>query len=1194
MHRFLAVFAFAAALPFSTPQAAAAQPPVTLESKTLSVTLDPEFPRILQYKLKAGGGVLDGQAEAAAAVELNGKPESCRVTFKKLGADSAEYRLAFQQANAEVALRVTVGDNIVELRVTEIKERGAAKIKTFAFPGNALLTVRGSQPDAAVAAVHASGYNNCRETIAPLSGAKDGAESGNYFFLSAGTLAAGIASNHIDDCNRVRWQISGDGDGRRCTAQNPAWQYREIDGETVPLPWVKVIVTGDRNGDGRADWQDAALACREILPKPYGAEFVHSSVADQIAMDFASLAQQPFLRILDEVKKANLITDGIGHSVNVKGFSAEGHDSANTDYGGHYNQRAGGLKDLTFLLEHAREYNARIGVHINATEVYPEALRYKREILDLDGNGNPKGGWYWLDNSHMIDKRKDLLTGNLFASLELMRRELPKLDFVYVDVYGDHGWNAWKLAAKLNGMGLPIYSEYSSVFDPWGVWAHNRAFKSQIFRFIWNSDRDLCESDPVLRGADHVGFMGWQGERDMNGFLRCTFGRNLPTKYLQNFDLLRWEPGREALFSGGVRSVKEGNTVTVTQNGRTVMTWTGNGSNNRLFVPWDPKTGAKIYVWDEAGTEQAWELPPSWKGCSTAYLYKLTDLGRTEETKLPVANGRVVLKVEKSTPYVLYPKAAPAQKPMVWGEGSPVKDPGFDSHGFASWKPAPATAEQIRIENLNTGNSRLIISGAGGTAGSVSQTVTGLEAGKSYAASVWVQVKGERKASIEILPAGANARPSANYVTRTDVRNRLDSESKLGTNFQRLKVTFTLPPGCSAVTLSLKADKGAAASSAEFDDVRLVPVKISAAAAQHFYYEDFESVDQGWGPFVYDCGGQTQTHLSELHEGVTDDVIGGRYSFKTKDEPAGLVVRTLPSFLRLKPYTRYRLALESITDNDGVYRIVVQGKAGSAKSVCLDKPLAKGRGKLSETFATGAGAEPFLAVVKEKKGGGKLVLDNIIVDELGPAPKPAGADAAAAEDDEPAGRRLLQEAFAAPLAKDWTVQTPKQPGSAVAAANGALKIAANANVSAFIERKLPAGTTAAECRLTPGDDRGETWGVGLALFWPGGQALRVNLRGPAGRFGVDSTAAPQAVAGSFSAEAEVDLRIRIEGDKVIAEARCGEDAWQALATFPRGKFPGSPAKIRVGKMHGIEGIDDHSDPGAAGSTLIQRVRAWGP
>ena len=103
------------------------------------------------------------------------------------------------------------------------------------------------------------------------------------------------------------------------------------------------------------------------MPKPFGHEFVESTVGENIAMNFASGAQQPFLEILDEIKKIYLATDGLGNQVLIKGFSSEGHDSANTDYAGHWNERAGGLKDFTVLLEHAREYNARVGIHINAS-----------------------------------------------------------------------------------------------------------------------------------------------------------------------------------------------------------------------------------------------------------------------------------------------------------------------------------------------------------------------------------------------------------------------------------------------------------------------------------------------------------------------------------------------------------------------------------------------------------------------------------------------------------------------------------------------------------------------------------------------------------------------------------------------------------------------------------------------------------
>ncbi|WP_307794332.1 endo-alpha-N-acetylgalactosaminidase family protein [Arthrobacter cavernae] len=50
------------------------------------------------------------------------------------------------------------------------------------------------------------------------------------------------------------------------------------------------------------------------------------------------------------------------------GYTNEGHDSANTDYGDNFNNRAGRIEDLKALLKKGKGWNARFGVHINATE----------------------------------------------------------------------------------------------------------------------------------------------------------------------------------------------------------------------------------------------------------------------------------------------------------------------------------------------------------------------------------------------------------------------------------------------------------------------------------------------------------------------------------------------------------------------------------------------------------------------------------------------------------------------------------------------------------------------------------------------------------------------------------------------------------------------------------------------------------
>ena len=220
-------------------------------------------------------------------------------------------------------------------------------------------------------------------------------------------------------------------------------------------------------------------------------------------------------------------------------------------------------------------------------------------------------------------------------------------------------------------------------------------------------------------------------------------------------------------------------------------------------------------------------------------------------------------------------------------------------------------------------------------------------------------------------------------------------------------------------------------------------------------------------------------------------------------------------------------------------------------------------------FATRDDTESFLSVYHD--GGDAIVIDDLAIDDLGPAPAVAAETAESAaesvwiDDKLPNRAVLLEDSFAKPLSADWTVIASKRPGTKVAVADGVLRIEAAANVSALAERKLPAGTTAVECRLVDDGDAGQTWGAGLCVFWPGGQKLRINLRTPDGRFGIDSTAAAQTTAGSLAGADSIAMRIRVEADKVVAEARNDAANWQPLASFPRDKFPGAARQGPTGQ-----------------------------
>lgn len=92
-------------------------------------------------------------------------------------------------------------------------------------------------------------------------------------------------------------------------------------------------------------------------------------------------------------------------------------------------------------------------------------------------------------------------------------------------------------------------------------------------------------------------------------------------------------------------------------------------------------------------------------------------------------------------------------------------------------------------------------------------------------------------------------------------------------------------------------------------------------------------------------------------------------------------------------------------------------------------------------------------------------------------------------------RTLLEEDFSGPkLDAGWSKNVSSKPGTAVSIKDGWLSVEAPANCAAFLERSLPVDATRVTCRVEVANDQAQSWGPGLALVWPDGKALLVNIR----------------------------------------------------------------------------------------------------
>jgi endo-alpha-N-acetylgalactosaminidase len=631
------------------------------------------------------------------------------------------------------------------------------------------------------------------------------------------------------------------------------------------------------------------------------------------------------------------------------------------------------------LIEKAADYNTGIGFHINHTEAYPEAHAFSDKLLKQPRHK----AWAWLDQSYDIDRFADIISGNLYKRLEQMKKEVPGLAFTYVDTYGGKEWEAWKLTTKLNDLGLSIWTEYAQNLDHSAIWTHQSWGPSHIARFIFNQERDVWSNDPLLKGGSSrntVGHSGWKNAQDLHESLRVFYTNVLPNRYMMHFKIKTWTDSQIDFMGGTLSAKAEGGVFNLYKDGRRIA------QGNNMFIPWDPKKETKIYHWNDEGGTTTWQLPVSWKQPATVKLYKLTDLGRVPMDDLVVTDGKVTISAEEKTPYVIYKSAVEPRK-IVWSDGSPVKDMGFDSHRFTYWKKSSTHKSDSHIftENNTYGDTILKIVGNGGADATLSQKMTGLTPGKSYAASVWVRSHGGRI-------AGLRVGDTQTAIRDTDVLYTGENHKYRGTYFQRIKLYFT--PTQTTEKIELLATKGSPDSFVYFDDIRVLEA-IQPPQGKHLLFEDFETCDEGWGPFVYARFGSGRTHLSERHEGYTTDTINGNWSLKSFSEGlTGEIVRTVPSTLRLAPKSHNTISFKYKSDIDDLYSVVVKSKLAGAEVLRKNLP-ASDKGTFTASFTTGNFYDYYVAFEK-KKGKGTLIIDDFTID--GPSPKqlppaiPAPAD----------------------------------------------------------------------------------------------------------------------------------------------------------------------------------------------------------
>ena len=959
---------------------------VTIQSKQLKVSVDNNFPRIAEYCWKATAASIKGQSKELSTILINGEEFTPRVT-SVANTNKVQYSLDFQDIDIHIDFKIEVVNNVVEFDVTKVIENGAFKVHTIEIPHHNLISIQSNEKNGVFSGskmyTAVEGNGDTFQKLNPKTPTDSIPQGYLYAIVNNDKLSCALWTNAVQektDKYRIIKQTTSENDHLETAIWSGSWIYRanKMDAPS-PLPKAKIVVTVDKNSDGIVDWQDGAIAYRKILNTPKGANAIPNLVVQRIPMNFASQATNPFTKSLDETKRIYLNTDGLGQYVILKGYNSEGHDSKHPDYGD-IGVRQGGAEEMNVLCNAAPKYGAMIGVHINGTESYPEASAFNETLIN-----KTKPGWNWLDPSYYMDKRYDAASGNRYRRLKSLKDQVPGLDFIYVDVwYAKGSWDSRKLAREIHSLDLmmatefPMDHEYDAIWNHWAV-DYNyggktiKGYNSKIVRFIRNHQKDTwIARNPILGGAEMVDFEGWQGRVDFDACINVTFETNLPTKYLQHFPIIKWDD-KTITFKNDVKaSVASGHRV-ITKNDIIIL------KEGSYLLPWNPNSEDKLYHWNTNGGKTSWTLPNLWNDVKSVFLYRLTDLGRVLEKEISVVDGAINITAKASTPYVIYKTKKASDEPINWGEGTLVKDPGFNSGDLSAWnvkgKGASVKRDTLGQYSLN------ITKGKGAI---VSQNISNLAKGH-YFASVYVATDNNRKASLGVKVDGNDI---SNYATSSLWNNYIAADSKHDSKMQRMFVHFDINKHHQSIELYLKAEKGN--GTVLFDDVRLKPIKHIALADSIYFKETFENIPAGIYPFVKGEGGgvnDPRVHLSQLHAPFTqkgwngkkvDDVINGEWSLKLHEDASGLIIQTIPQTLRFMPGKNYTVSFSYQAEGTDYSFVIGDGNKNVITSQINPQLTTR---KYTVTFTASQSGNSWIGVLKNSKNESDFVIDDLMVVE---------------------------------------------------------------------------------------------------------------------------------------------------------------------------------------------------------------------
>lgn len=936
-----------------------------ISSTDMEVYVDRDFPRVIKYV--KNGKVIYGQEEKINNIKINGNEYTPKVT-SEVSKEKISYFLDIKEIDIKIDMEFVVNDSILEMKVTNIDDENGTYVKSLEFPKQNLISVKESQPGSYMA------YNANYLGGDVFSTVKDKAieaeQKNGHVILNTDELAAAIEVG-VSSQN-VYVETKQTEDGKITGAWPYTYLYRGPDNMTMELPWAKVVITEDRNEDEYIDWQDGAIAYRDIQDlMPGDKAIAQETIFVNIPLNYRGRLPWTWENMLDMLKRQAAATDNFPQAILIKNI-----EDVNMIPGfGNANQRLGGVEKFNWFVEEASKLNINIGGHVDTNLAYANSPLFGGtplsssygiawDLLNREGKSIDTTD-YWsagVLNEGTINEKEFGRYGLLGSRYDLQAETYPELDFLYVDVElgktngplaKDAKWHAYNVVQKFKEHGWNLFTEYQtgslashaddyrdSIATKYVTWSHvwPGTGSSNIRRFIMNHQSIMGVGDsnyqnvlgtiPTGEGKNGMthGYMGWVDNGNPKTLTECLdefWSRYLPVTYLKNFEVLKVGEDENnnnkltAWLTDNVKSIYEDNFQHIYKDEKLIAKVNNNSTTaaNEIFIPWSPTDEEKIYTKFTMGGNKTWDLPETWSDLETVMLYRLDQSnGRIFEKEIKVINNQVSIDYAENEGYVLL-KGESKDEPLEWGIGSSIKDFEFNSGDFRFWNKEGNANITIEEDN-ETLNRYLRIEG--NEFGSTTQILSGLEPNKDYVITALTKSEDNKEAVMKIESNGESFTSSLDYPVEaeTDRKNM---------GWPMLRVYFrTGDDGTAKLTLAGNTSEGGAVN---FDDLRLNQEENPYGKDGHYYYDDIN--DSHWlGSFMhknfrtiaavsyfnnYDINGNPNsiTHsIDTIEEEVGERSIRVMGWDGNKNLMQGQIIKTLPSLLKFEPNKSYELSID--------------------------------------------------------------------------------------------------------------------------------------------------------------------------------------------------------------------------------------------------------------------------------------------